>query len=247
MITVMISVQNLTKVCDGRTVLKDITLSIHPGERLCIVGQSGAGKTLLLHLLLRLQKPTSGTIDIDDAPLQLLPPSILRLYYQRIGFIREEDSLPKNETVFEIVALPLILQNTAPAVTTTKTLEVLKSLTLLPHAHAFPRMLSKGERKLISIARALVTHPLLLFGDNPLHELDPAQAAIVCTLFKHMNNTGTTLILTSRDLLLGHELKCRILTLKDHRLCEGNAPPPNQGDSLSPKITERSVKITAVK
>lgn len=227
-------------------ILDDVTLSIPPGERLCIIGPSGSGKTLLLHLLLGLQKPTSGTINIDGAPLQLLPPSILRLYYQRSGFIREEDSLPNSETVFEIVALPLILQNNPPAITTTKTLDVLQSLTLLPHAHAFPNMLSKGERKLISIARALVTDPLLLFGDNPLEGLDPTQAAIVCNLFKQLNKKGTTLILTSRDPLLGDELHCRTLTLKDGTLHGEYAPSPLPLASDS-KTIERSVKITAVK
>lgn len=245
MIHIMISVQNLTKVCDGRTVLKDVSLSIHPGERLCIVGPSGTGKTLLLHLLLGLQKPTSGTIDIDGAPLRLLPPSILRLYHLRSGFIRQDDHLPAHETVFETVALPLILQNSLPALTSQKTIEVLTSLDLASRAQSFARDLAHGEQKLVSIARALISHPLLVFADEPLEYLDAIQSAHACNLFKKINSEGTTLILASRNSFVAQELHCRILTLKDNRLHGDDAPPPNQ--EASPKTTERSVKITAVK
>lgn len=242
----MISTHHLGKTHDKRLLLSDITLSIHPGERVCIVGQSGSGKTLLLKLLLGFDTPTQGTVEVDNVPLHLLPPSVLRLYHSRSGFIRQVDPLPAHETVFETVALPLILQNSPPALTNQKTIEVFTSLGLASRAQSFARDLAHGEQKLVSIARALVSHPLLLFADEPLEHLDAIQSARARDLFKKINSEGTTLILASRDSFLAQELHCRTLTLKDGRLSAEKELP------FSPSVTdrktlERSVKITAVK
>lgn len=245
-IKLMISAHHLYKKEDQRTILEDINLSIHPGERVCIMGQSGSGKTLLLRLLLGLEKPTQGTVDIDGAPLHLLPSSIRRLYHLRSAFIRQSDMLPDNETVSEIVALPLILQNTSPQIANQKTLKILASLNLISRAGSFAQHLAQGEQKLVAIARALIPQPVLLFADEPLEHLDAIQSAHACNLFKKINSEGTTLILASRNSVLAQELHCRTLILNNGQLSgEKESPlPPSVTDR---KTLERSVKITAVK
>jgi len=244
----MISVQHLCKICNGRTVLSDITLLIHPGERVCIVGPSGSGKTLILKILLGLVSPTKGSVEVDGVPLQNLPPRILQMYRQKIGTIfQEEDRCSLHETVFEHVSLPLILRNTPPTLTTQKILETLQALSLKSHTQFFLKDLSHGERKLTDIAHEVVTDPLLIFADEPLEGLDTAQATLVCNLFKRLNKEGATLIIATRDPLLADQLHCRTLILKDGYLHEDDSSFPNQEDSLRPKTIERSVKITAVK
>lgn len=244
--TAVITVNHLSKMVGERTVLNNVTFGIRPGERICIIGQSGSGKTLLLRILLGLEQPTQGTVEVDGVPLQTLPPRILHMYRQKSGTIFQEDLLAFHETVFEYIALPLILRNTPPTLTTQITTDTLRSLSLDSHTQFFLKNLSHGERKLAHIARAIVTSPLLLFADEPLQDLDPAQAALVCTVFRRLNKNGTSLILATNDSTLGEKLHCRTLTLHNGQI-SGEPEPSILPSVTGGKIAERNVRITAVK
>ncbi len=211
----MITLKNV-KVSKGqRNFLRGVSLHIPPGACLCIVGESGSGKTTLLRLLLGEDTPTSGSIEVDGVDILQIPAPILQLFRQKVGIIFQEPILLSHATVEENIALPLALTNTSKTLIERNTQDLMKRLQLTQRAKAYTEELSRSERSLVGIARALITAPAVIFADEPFSDLNPEQVATAMGLIMNMHKNGSTVIVFTRDLSLAEKLHARRADLKN--------------------------------
>jgi putative ABC transport system ATP-binding protein len=181
------------------TILADVSLAVRAGESLAIVGASGAGKSTLLALLAGLDTPSSGKVLIAGEDLTALDEDgRARVRGQHVGFVFQSFHLIPSLTAIENVMLPLELVGSANARGVAA--EALSQVGLgarLPH---YPKQLSGGEQQRVAIARAFVTHPQVLFADEPTGNLDSATGTRITDLLFELNrSTGSTLVLVTHD------------------------------------------------
>ena len=181
------------------TILDGVSFEIAAGETVAIIGASGAGKSTLLALLAGLDEPTSGHTWLSGADLTRLDEDGRAAVRARhVGFVFQSFHLLPSLTALENVMLPLELAGTANA--KALALEVLGRVGLGPRSGHYPRQLSGGEQQRVAIARAFVTHPAVLFADEPTGNLDAATGAqIIELLFELNRGSQTTLVLVTHD------------------------------------------------
>jgi putative ABC transport system ATP-binding protein len=199
------------------TILADISLEIHSGETVALVGPSGAGKTTLLALLAGLDNPTSGVVRLCGEDLGALDEDGRALVRGRnVGFVFQSFHLVPSLTALENVMLPLELASQPEAEARAK--KALNSVGLGTRTSHYPRQLSGGEKQRVAIARAFVTNPAVLFADEPTGNLDTASGERITELLFDMNKqSGTTLVLVTHDKTLA--ARCdRILELEAGKL-----------------------------
>jgi len=199
-----IHLNNVRKEFDGTrrvTALEGISLDIGRGEMVSIVGPSGSGKSTLLNLIGMLDRPTSGSIEINGQPIDCLDDSgLTRLRREKIGFIFQFFNLLASLSSLENVGLPLHLRGW-PARKVRERARVLLELVGLGHRmHHLPDELSGGERQRVAIARALACNPPILLADEPTGNLDSVTGAgILDTICDLQHRFGTTLVLVTHD------------------------------------------------
>ncbi len=220
----MIALKNVTKSSGKNPLFSNLSLRIDPGAALCIVGESGSGKSMLVRLLIRADDPESGTVEVDGVNIRTLPAPILQLYRRRVGVIFQEPILLERATVEENIGLPLELLGAPEALIKRNTADLLKRMNLLSKAALFPSDLSVSERMLMTVARAIITAPMVVLADEPLHNLDARQKKIVTELLTNMQKKGTTIVLFSREAATGHAFGAETLHLKDGKIAKQTEP-----------------------
>jgi putative ABC transport system ATP-binding protein len=194
------------------TILADVTLSVRAGETLAIVGASGAGKSTLLALLAGLDSPSSGRVLIAGADLTLLDEDgRAAVRGKHVGFVFQSFHLIPSLNAIENVMLPLELRGRRDA--RGAAAAALDQVGLTARAAHYPKQLSGGEQQRVAIARAFVTHPAVLFADEPTGNLDTATGQRITDLLFELNrSTGSTLVLVTHDRALAR--RCgRVLEL----------------------------------
>ncbi len=181
------------------TILADVSLSVRAGESLAIVGASGAGKSTLLALLAGLDSPSTGHVAIAGIDLTSLDEDgRAAIRGQHVGFVFQSFHLIPSLTAIENVMLPLELGNRPDARLTAAA--ALAQVGLTPRIAHYPKQLSGGEQQRVAIARAFVTHPAVLFADEPTGNLDTATGQRITDLLFELNrSTGSTLVLVTHD------------------------------------------------
>ncbi|HVE49662.1 MAG TPA: ABC transporter ATP-binding protein [Casimicrobiaceae bacterium] len=185
----MLSIRGLAKrypAAGGRTVFRDVDLTVRAGEVCAIMGESGVGKSTLLNLIAGLDRPDAGRVVLDDVDLATLDDDALTVMRRtRIGFVFQAFHLLPYLTVGQNVALPLGLVGTGDAAQREqRTLELLTSVGLGDRHASFPRELSGGELQRVAIARALVHRPVLVLADEPTGNLDLDSAGVILQLLR---------------------------------------------------------------
>ena len=181
--------------------LKDINLTIHPGESIAIVGKSGSGKSTLMHILALLDRPTSGQLTIDGADSShLRQRQINKIRNQRFGFVFQQFFMNAGDTVLENVLLPLKIAGLRRSKRKKQALHALKIVELEEKAKSKANDLSGGQKQRVCIARAIVNNPEVIFADEPTGNLDSATGdKIIKLLFNLNKKRGVTLVIVTHD------------------------------------------------
>jgi putative ABC transport system ATP-binding protein len=181
------------------TILADVSLSVRAGETLAIVGASGAGKSTLLALLAGLDSPSTGRVFIAGIDLtELDEDGRAAIRGRHVGFVFQSFHLIPSLTAIENVMLPLELANRGDA--RAGAAQALQQVGLTPRSAHYPKQLSGGEQQRVAIARAFVTHPAVLFADEPTGNLDTLTGQKITDLLFELNrSTGSTVILVTHD------------------------------------------------
>lgn len=202
-------------------VLKNIDLAIAKGDRIAIIGPSGSGKSSLLHLLGGLDKPTQGTVFINDMNWQQInEKQRCQLRNQNLGFVYQFHHLLPEFTALENVAMPLLLAGIAIAEAQDKAAEILDKVGLQPRVLHKPAQLSGGERQRVAIARALVHQPKCVLADEPTGNLDQSTAHKVFDLMLELNtHMNTALVIVTHDAQLAQRMD-KVLVLHEGALIQ---------------------------
>jgi putative ABC transport system ATP-binding protein len=183
------------------TVLQDINLAIQTGESVAIVGKSGSGKSTLMHVLALLDKPTKGSLFVDDTNVSRMKARQLdMLRNKKYGFVFQQFFLNGHETVLSNVILPLKIAGIGRSERKRRGLRALRAVELENKAGNKAKDLSGGQKQRVCIARALVTNPKIVFADEPTGNLDSQTGKIVEDLLFRLNKlAGITLIIVTHD------------------------------------------------
>jgi putative ABC transport system ATP-binding protein len=191
--------------------LNEVDLTIGSGEYLSIMGPSGSGKSTLLNILGLLDKPSSGTYQLDgQETTRMDDEQMARIRGRKIGFVFQFFHLIGRLSAAENVELPLILAEEAPAKRKPKVQDVLQKVGLEDRAHHRPDQLSGGERQRVAIARATITQPDILLADEPTGNLDSVSGTEVIQLLETMNDNGLTVLVVSHDPNVGDRARRKI-------------------------------------
>ena len=203
----------------GEEVVSDLTFRVAPQSFQFLTGPSGAGKTTLLKLMLLSLKPSRGRIEVfgeDSADLDNEGLTALR---RRIGIVFQDFRLLDHLTTYENVALPLKVAGRDEAGFRAEVAELLNWVGLGERMHAFPPILSGGEKQRAAIARALIARPELLLADEPTGNVDPQLARRLIRLFVELHRQGTAVVIATHDLSLMDQVSfARRLTVGGGRL-----------------------------
>lgn len=196
----MLEVRNLSKDYTTRSgplpVLRDVNLSMQRGESLAVMGPSGSGKSTLLHILGTLDRPTAGSVRIEETdPFTLAEPELAAFRNRRIGFIFQDHHLLPQCSVLENVLIPtLVSRATNPADTEQYARQLLDRVGLGSRLDHRPAELSGGERQRVAVARALVLRPVLLLADEPTGNLDRKNAQAIGELLLELHRQENTIL-----------------------------------------------------
>jgi len=229
----MIRFTNISKrYPNSHDALSNVSLHLTPGEMAFLTGHSGAGKSTFLKLIGLLERPTRGQIIIDGQNLNKLTARKIPYLRRNIGIIFQDNRLLFDRTVFDNVALPLIIMGHTHREISRRVRAALDKVDLLSKEKVMPITLSGGEQQRIGIARAVVNKPPLILADEPTGNLDPTLSKEIMTIFEQFNAVGVTVLIASHDLDLISQMGHRVIELRDGILLKDNPaqkPPGNTG------------------
>src|SRR5210317_987931 len=215
----MIQLENVTKrFPGGQEALSGLNLNVDKGEMVFVTGHSGAGKSTLLRLIALIERPTSGQVIVDGQNTSRVKRRKIPAYRRQIGMVFQDHKLLYDRTVFDNVALPLIIAGMSYREAGRRVRPALEHVDLLHKEKQNPATLSAGEQQRVGIARAVVSRPKLLIADEPTGNLDPDLSLEVMRMFRRFNEVGVTLLIASHDIALIDQLGCRRIALESGRL-----------------------------
>jgi cell division transport system ATP-binding protein len=211
----MIKFENVTMAYrkDGNPALNNVSFEIADGEFVFLVGQSGAGKSTILRLLIREESAQAGTVLIDDINIGMLPEKEVPKLRRNIGMVFQDFRLLPEKTVSENVAFALQVLNKSPDEIKQTVPAVLDLVGLLDKANRRPEQLSGGEQQRVAIARALVNRPAILMADEPTGNLDPNTSVEIMRLLDQINKAGTTVIMATHDAGIVDQMRKRVIEI----------------------------------
>ena len=216
----MIEIKNVSKTfpsADGNVdALKDVTLSIPDGDIFGIIGMSGAGKSTLVRCINMLERPSSGTVEIDGCDLSTLSEDALRKVRREISMIFQGFHLLMQRTCLKNVCFPLELSGVPKAQAEKRALELLELVGLKEKANAYPAQLSGGQQQRVAIARALATDPKVLLCDEATSALDPTTTNSILELIRSINQRlGITVIIITHQMSVVEQV-CKHVAILDN-------------------------------
>ena len=199
----------------GFLALKRVSFNLEQGEMAFLTGHSGAGKSTLLKLISLMEKPSSGSIQINGTELANIKYKEIPYVRRGIGMIFQNHNLLTDRTVFDNVALPLIIEGYGHKEIKKRVEVALEKVHLSSKLRCYPYMLSGGEQQRVGITRAIVNKPPVLLADEPTGNLDPKLSMDIIRLFEEFNAVGVTVLIATHDLGLIARMKYRTLTIKE--------------------------------
>jgi cell division transport system ATP-binding protein len=210
----LIRFENVHKRYDGgRDALAGVTFNIERGELAFLTGPSGAGKSTVLRLIALIDRPTRGTVLVNDQNTARISRRRIPGFRQRLGIVFQDHKLLYDRSVFDNVALPLVIAGASRREIDKRVRAALDQVGLLGRETHPPITLSTGEQQRVGIARALAPRPDVLIADEPTGNLDPDLSAEIMQLFARFNEVGVTLLIATHDLELIENMPHRRLKL----------------------------------
>lgn len=208
----------------GYEALSNVSFHMPAGQMAFLTGHSGAGKSTLLKLIALLERPSRGQVLINNQNLARIGRRRIPYFRRNIGIIFQNHQLLFDRTVFDNVALPLIIAGYPHHEIGRRVRAALDKVGLLSKEKVYPITLSGGEQQRVGIARAVVNKPPLLLADEPTGNLDPALSKEIMSIFEDFSQVGVTVLVASHDLALISSLPYRRLTLEQGRLSVDSDP-----------------------
>lgn len=215
-----IVIKNLSKTYKAKNsevaALKDISITIPQNEIYGVIGLSGAGKSTLVRCINLLEKPDSGSIEIDGEDLTKLNSKQLRLKRQKIGMIFQHFNLLEQQTVLENVCFSMEISGVPKAKRKAKAMELLSKVGIEDKAKSYPSQLSGGQKQRVAIARVLANEPDILLCDEATSALDPETTKSILDLLKDIRDTfGLTVVIITHEMKVIQEICTRVTVLEN--------------------------------
>ncbi|MEN8152660.1 MAG: cell division ATP-binding protein FtsE [Acidobacteriota bacterium] len=179
--------------------ISDISLSIEKGEFIFLTGASGAGKSTFLKLIYKDELPSKGQILIDSTNLNLLQDKKLYQLRRNIGIVFQDFKLLTNRTIYENVAIPLVVRNEKKSIINKMVINALTLVGLTHRRNYLPSHVSGGEQQRVAIARAIVGNPKIIIADEPTGNLDTELSINIIKIFERINANGITILIATHD------------------------------------------------
>lgn len=221
----MIEIKNVSKIYKTKsgelTAVNDVSLTIHKGEIFGIIGYSGAGKSTLIRLLNGLEKPTKGTVTVNNLPISSIKGKQLRSARQNIGMIFQHFNLLWSRTVAENIAFPLEIAGIPKKEREKRVHELIELVGLSGRGNAYPSQLSGGQKQRVGIARALANNPEVLLCDEATSALDPETTDAILNLLQDINaRLGLTIVLITHEMHVIRKICNRVAVMEAGRVVE---------------------------
>ena len=198
--------------------LRELSFELPTGEMAFLTGHSGAGKSTLLKLIMLIERASSGRVIVNDRDHSQLKGNQIAMARRDIGMIYQDHNLLDDRTVYDNVALPLVITGMQPRDIPNRVYAALDLVGLKHRAKSLPFELSGGEQQRVGIARAVVSKPAVILADEPTGNLDPQLAVEVMNIFEELSRVGVSILVATHDLSLIARFHHRLLTLKAGQL-----------------------------
>lgn len=216
----------------GVVAIQDLNLSIKKGEFVFVIGSTGCGKSTLIKMLYREEKPTSGQILVGGLDVGKLRNSKVYKLRRKIGVVFQDFKLLNKKTVYENVAFALEIFGAPKDEIHTKVLKVLELVGLKHKAKSYPNELSGGEQQRVAIARAIINGPKLLICDEPTGNLDEVTSMEIMSVLEEISKMGTTIIMVTHDTEIVDKMKKRVIVLDSGRILKDYAEGEYKHESV---------------
>ena len=210
----------------GHDALSDVTLTLEQGEMAFLTGHSGAGKSTLMKLIALIERPTRGQVVINNQNISQVRRSQVAKFRRNVGVIFQNFNLLNDRTVFDNVALPLVIRGETRDTIARRVRAALDTVGLLDKERLYPIVLSGGEQQRVGTARAIVAKPPLILADEPTGNLDPELSAEIMALFRRFNEVGVSLLIAPHDVELIRSLPYREIQLKGGHIADRATAAP---------------------
>lgn len=202
----------------GHEALSGVSYHLKKGDMAFLTGHSGAGKSSLLKLIALIERTTRGEVVLDGKNLSRIEKWQIPYLRRKIGMVFQDHNLLDDRTVFDNVALPLVIAGNHHSEIARRVRAALDKVGLLGKERMYPVTLSGGEQQRVGIARAVVNRPPVLLADEPTGNLDPELSLEIMKLFEEFNQVGVTVLIATHDLGLISQMDHRLLALKEGQL-----------------------------
>ena len=222
--TVLIETKSLVKSFGALRVLNGVSIQVHQGEALAIIGPSGGGKSTFLRCLNLLETPDGGDVIFEGQKINQKGTDVDK-YRQKMGMVFQHFNVFPHMTVQENITLaPTLLKKKTPAEADEKALYLLERIGLLDKKDEYPRKLSGGQKQRLAIVRALAMEPDVMLFDEPTSALDPEMVGEVLDLIRALVEGGMTSVIVTHEMGFAREVSDRILFMSEGQIVEQGAP-----------------------
>lgn len=240
----VIELRNIKKHFDSLYVLKDISLKVHKGEVVAIIGPSGSGKSTLCRTINRLETVDSGEIFICGEKIPQEGRNLARLRSE-VGMVFQSFNLFAHKTILENVMLaPVDVLKKKKKDVKVEALELLKRVGVENQAEKFPAQLSGGQQQRVAIARSLAMHPKAILFDEPTSALDPEMIGEVLSVIRELAETGMTMLIVTHEMNFAREVADRIIFMDDGSVIADESPDVFFANQKKPRIQAFLSKVS---
>ena len=213
----------MKKYSNGTTAIRNLSVSIKPGEFVYVVGPSGAGKSTFIKMIFREELPSEGSLVVNGRNVTEMTLKDVPYLRRGLGIIFQDYRLLQDKTVYENVAFAMQVVEAPRREMQKRVNTVLDLVGLKDKVKSFPTQLSGGEQQRVAIARAIVNNPMVVIADEPTGNLDPETSWDIMKIFDRINKDGTTIVMATHDKSIVDTMKKRVIAIENGRIIRDEA------------------------